>query len=65
MIRWQRFGGALVAALLFTASAAAQEWPEVVVERDLMVTARDGVRLATDVYRPARDGVPARDRLPV
>lgn len=26
---------------------------DVVVERDLMVTARDGVQLATDVYRPA------------
>ncbi|RWK84835.1 MAG: hypothetical protein EOR45_30865, partial [Mesorhizobium sp.] len=24
--------------------------------RDVMVTMRDGVRLATDVYRPARGG---------
>ncbi len=29
---------------------------EVTVERDLMVPARDGVGLATDVYRPAGDG---------
>ena len=29
---------------------------EVVVEHDLVVPARDGIRLATDVYRPAGDG---------
>ena len=29
---------------------------EAIVERDLMVPARDGVGLATDVYRPAGDG---------
>src|SRR5215470_11060363 len=29
---------------------------EIVVERDLMVPARDGVLLATDVYRPAGPG---------
>jgi uncharacterized protein len=28
----------------------------ITVERDLMVTARDGVRLATDIYRPAEGG---------
>ncbi|MDH3733518.1 MAG: CocE/NonD family hydrolase [Gemmatimonadota bacterium] len=31
---------------------------------DSMVPMRDGVRLATDVYRPARDGVPVEDALP-
>ena len=30
-----------------------------------MVPMRDGVRLATDVYRPARDGRPLADRRPV
>jgi hypothetical protein len=29
---------------------------EIIVERDLMVPERDGVRLATDVYRPAGPG---------
>jgi putative CocE/NonD family hydrolase len=29
---------------------------ELIVERDLLVAARDGVRLATDVYRPADGG---------
>ena len=28
----------------------------IVIERDLMVPARDGVRLATDVYRPEGPG---------
>jgi uncharacterized protein len=38
---------------------------DVVVMRDLMVPMRDGVRLATDVYLPARDGVPLPQRFPV
>ena len=28
----------------------------IVVSKDVMVTMRDGIRLATDLYRPARDG---------
>ena len=32
---------------------------------DVMVRMRDGVRLATDVYRPARDGRPLPGRFPV
>ena len=38
---------------------------EAVVERDVMVSMRDGVRLATDIYRPARDGRPVEGRFPV
>jgi putative CocE/NonD family hydrolase len=38
---------------------------DVVVESDVMVTLRDGVRLATDIHRPARDGVAAEGRFPV
>lgn len=38
---------------------------DVHVTRDVMVTMRDGVRLATDIYRPARDGVPLETPLPV
>ncbi len=38
---------------------------DVVVERDVMVTMRDGVRLATDVYLPARDGQPVAGAFPV
>ena len=38
---------------------------DVVVERNVMIPARDGVRLATDIYRPAVDGQPVAERLPV
>ncbi len=38
---------------------------EYVLERDVMATMRDGVRLASDVYRPARDGRAIETPLPV
>jgi hypothetical protein len=37
----------------------------VVVERDVMMTMRDAIQLACDVYRPARDGQPVTGALPV
>lgn len=37
----------------------------VVVHSDVMVTMRDGIRLAADIYRPAIDGVPHASPLPV
>lgn len=37
---------------------------DIVIEHNVMVTMRDGVRLATDIYRPAVNGVPAREALP-
>ncbi len=39
------------------------EW-EVAIERDRRVPMRDGVPLATDVYRPARGTTPAEGRFP-
>ena len=36
----------------------------VVIAKDVMVPMRDGVRLATDVYRPALDGEPVSGRFP-
>jgi putative CocE/NonD family hydrolase len=38
---------------------------DVSLERGVMVAMRDGVKLSTDIYRPARNGVPVTDRLPV
>jgi len=38
---------------------------EVIREADVMVTARDGVQLATDIYRPARAGKPVEGTFPV
>jgi len=38
---------------------------DVVVEQDVMVPMRDGALMATDIYRPARDGKIVEGRLPV
>jgi len=37
---------------------------EVAVERDVRIPARDGVNLAADLYRPAKDGKPLDGRFP-
>jgi putative CocE/NonD family hydrolase len=37
---------------------------EVTVKKDVMVPMRDGIRLAADVYLPAENGQPFRERLP-
>lgn len=38
---------------------------DLVVSKNVMIPMRDGVKLATDLYRPARQGVPAAGRFPV
>ena len=38
---------------------------EVLAETDRMIAARDGVKLATDIYRPARGGKAAEGKFPV
>jgi putative CocE/NonD family hydrolase len=53
--------------LVFVAScppALAADAPSYVVARNVMVSMRDGVRLATDVYFPARDGAPLEGKFP-
>jgi putative CocE/NonD family hydrolase len=59
---------------IFAAAGAALAAPRTLAEgeswdmdvtSDVMVAMRDGVKLATDVYRPARGGKPARGRFPV
>jgi uncharacterized protein len=42
-----------------------QQLYEVALTSDVMVSMRDGVRLATDIYRPARNGKPLPGRFPV
>jgi uncharacterized protein len=42
-----------------------EEIYDVTVESAVMVPMRDGVRLATDIYRPARNGVAITGRFPV
>lgn len=56
----------LVLVGLTAAALPAQELGrDVVVERNVMIPARDGVLLATDIYRPAVDGVAVAEPLPV
>ncbi|MGU3576140.1 CocE/NonD family hydrolase [Brucellaceae bacterium C25G] len=38
---------------------------DVIVHRNVMIAMRDGVHLATDIYRPAKDGKPLETPLPV
>lgn len=38
---------------------------DIAVAKDVMVTMRDGIHLATDVYRPAREGAPVDGKFPV
>jgi predicted acyl esterase len=44
---------------------SATTYSDVVHQSDLMVRARDGVLLATDIYRPATAGIATWERLPV
>lgn len=54
------------AALLSEPAALAVEEPfDVLLTSDVMVRMRDGIRLATDIYRPARRGRPIVGALPV
>ncbi len=50
---------------MWTTLALAAALEVVRFEQNLMVPMRDGVRLATDVYRPARGGTPLDEKLPV
>ena len=45
--------------------SAAPPYEALQVEENFMVPMRDGMRLATDVYRPAAGGEPVGDRFPV
>jgi hypothetical protein len=45
--------------------AQAEKRYEVVVMMNVMVAMRDGVKLATDIYRPARNGVAVEGKFPV
>ncbi|HEX4742464.1 MAG TPA: CocE/NonD family hydrolase [Caulobacteraceae bacterium] len=55
--------GAILAAP--RALAEAQSPYDMVVTSNVMIRMRDGVKLATDIYRPARDGKPVPGRFPV
>ena len=44
---------------------SSQQQYEVVIDHDVVVTARDGTPLATSLYYPARDGERAAGTFPV
>ncbi|HMC21478.1 MAG TPA: CocE/NonD family hydrolase [Thermoanaerobaculia bacterium] len=56
---------ALLLALSLFVDAQAQPPFDAIVVKDVMVPMRDGIRLATDIYRPAREGVAVDDKFPV
>ena len=47
------------------AARASRPEHDVHLTENVMVPMRDGLRMATDIYRPARDGRPMADRRPV
>jgi len=55
--------GALL-AITFVLPGSGETY-DVLRQETIMVPMRDGVRLATDVYRPARDGQPVEGQFPV
>jgi uncharacterized protein len=63
---WAPVAAVLVAALAPCAIAGAEgaATADVAVTRDVMITMRDGVRLAADVYRPAQAGVATEGHFP-
>src|SRR5215475_2640940 len=54
----------LAAVVLLAAPLWAQSY-EVAVTRNVMIQMRDGVRLAADIYRPARNGSAVEGKFPV
>src|SRR5512139_1598672 len=50
-------GAVIACAPTLRAQARPDSAWEVVARRDVMIPARDGIRLATDVYLPGRNGI--------
>src|SRR5581483_4447739 len=61
------FSTRILGMVIFAATLAAQTETtfEIAPTKNVMVPMRDGVKLATDVYLPARDGRAAEGRFPV
>ena len=58
--------GAKILSILLRASLTSTSFSsEFIVERNVMIPLRDGVRLATDVYRPAANGKAVENALPL
>ena len=46
-------------------AAQANARDDIAITKDVMVPMRDGIRLGTDIYRPARNGVPVDGKFPI
>ncbi|MET0338153.1 MAG: CocE/NonD family hydrolase [Caulobacter sp.] len=64
-VRFLQLAAALCLPSAAGAAAPAHGPFDVVVDVDVQVAMRDGVRLSTDIYRPARGGAVVPGRLPV
>jgi uncharacterized protein len=62
---WFALGNTVRAAAAEPADGKEESLYDVALTSDVMVSMRDGVRLATDVYHPARNGKPVPGRFPV
>src|SRR4051794_31381379 len=54
-----------LAVLCLCASALWGQTYDVIAAKDVMIPMRDGVRLCTDIYRPARNGAPVDGKFPI
>ena len=57
--------GVTALAVAVTPRASRAQQTTAVVTTEAMIPARDGVKMATDIYRPARNGVAVDEKLPV
>ena len=64
ILRLGRLSLLVVAAALAALAQSNSQTYELVVEHDVMVPMRDGVQLATDVYRPAHNGQAVEGKFP-
>ncbi|MEQ9411793.1 MAG: CocE/NonD family hydrolase [Fuerstiella sp.] len=64
-LRWTVLPLGILLCLLAVVGGARVQAQDFVLEQDVMVPMRDGVRLATDIYRPASDGKVQESPLPV
>jgi len=58
-------GYAQAVAQTVEAGKTPEMYPDVVAQNNEMVPMRDGMKLATDIYRPARHGAATDEKLPV
>lgn len=54
-----------LAVMFFSTLAVCGQSFEVVAAKDIMIPMRDGIRLCTHIYRPARNGAPVQEKFPI